>query len=1225
MRRLLLPVTFLLILTSLSIGYLGCGDAVRQTAERGHEPWVFRSVLDQRPRMVTLALQDSLWAAYDTRTGALYRVWREGVDFEGAVYNSQHGPQPTSIGGAYLVSHFAEPWRVEVGGVAQTPQVRYRGHRVDDGRAVLAYDLVLADGTVIGVTESPEHVWQGDAVGLERVFMLDGVPEGTEVQLQVHLNSLRVDETQPGYMTDGTFSVTAGAGGPAVDGVLTLNPSVPTTLTAWFADAQAVRAAPPVAGNDEHPALALMETNHCSICHNQEVQTVGPAFRAIAERYPTTEETISLLSTKVIQGGSGVWGQQLMTAHPNIPAADVRTMVEYILSLDGETLEPVEEAPNPFAGLRPSIPLVTPESLQVDGHGLAVNIFRASEPITDFPEIAPGDQPVYAGVVPTLHTTEADHFAPFDERFYLTATGYIDIPTTTNYVFRLATDDGSRLIIDDRLVLDNGGLHGPTPKDGEVYLTEGRHPIRVDFFQSAGGVALSLQWIAYGGDDFEVIPPEAFTYDEADLRDTEPFVPEEPLVIGIPGDGQPLMEVHPSFIVETIRPDGFEPMVGGLDVTPDGRVWVSTWDAEGAVYVLSNIDAAMAANDPSQIDVKQVASGLAEPLGLKVVDGAVYVLQKQELTHLIDHDGDDVADEYRTVSTDWQVSTNFHEFAFGLLYRDGYFYATLATAILPGGASMQPQIPDRGKVARIDPKTGEVTFIAHGLRTPNGIGEGAFGELYIADNQGDWLPSSKIVHLEEGAFYGGRSVDPEGTAELEVTPPVVWLPQDEIGNSPSQPAPLDLGPYAGQQVHGEVTHGGLKRVFVERVPVGEDTVYQGAVFRFTQGLEAGVNRVVAGPDEKLYVGGIGNPGNWGHYGKRWYGLQRLTYTGAPAFEMLTVEAKANGMEITFTESLPEGEGFDAAEYLVQQWRYVPTADYGGPKVDLETLDISDVRVSEDRRRVFLALDDLQPGHVVYLRLLEPWVSASGQGLWTTEAWYTLNVIPDAPGPSFDRFAAATTAAPNTLTDAEREAGWELLFDGETLAGWRGFQREDAPSNWRAEDGTLAFVPGSGDGGDLLTEGAYGSFEFQLDWKIAPGGNSGIFYLVDEGAADAHWKIAPEMQVLDNTAHADANIRTHRAADLYDLVESGFDATRPVGEWNRARIVVRGDEIEHWLNGHRLLMIERGSAAWNELVAASKFAEFPAFGAAARGHIALQDHGDRVWYRTIKIRPLKVGS
>ncbi len=195
-------------------------------------------------------------------------------------------------------------------------------------------------------------------------------------------------------------------------------------------------------------------------------------------------------------------------------------------------------------------------------------------------------------------------------------------------------------------------------------------------------------------------------------------------------------------------------------------------------------------------------------------------------------------------------------------------------------------------------------------------------------------------------------------------------------------------------LHGDVTHGGIKRVFAEKI----NGAYQGAVFRFSQGLDAGVNRLAWGPDGALYVGGVGSTGNWGHAGKFTYGLQRLTYNGASTFEMLAVRAKADGVEIEFTEALQVGAGEKAADYAVKQWWYKPTKEYGGPKLDEEALPIRRVVVSGDRKKVFLQVAGMKPKHVVYLRLNKAQVlSETGNPLWSTEAWYTLNRIPDQKG------------------------------------------------------------------------------------------------------------------------------------------------------------------------------------------------------------------------------------
>ena len=982
----------------------GCGQERDQVPELEGTPPVFRSVLDGRPRMITFRLDDSLWVAYSAETGGFYRAWRDGVDLDGAVYTTVHGPQPESIGPSYVVSDSTDGWHLVQDGRLVTAETRYRGHQFEGDGAALRTDLRAPDGSWITVLESPRRVQNDDGdVGLERTFLTENVPEGIQVALDVKLSSLADEES---FSTDGKLDVegrdiqsqngTAQEGtrqdqpqGGSLqdsssqrsrDGILTLNPNASTTITTYFGEPRLARS---TRGDDtsKPEGLALIERSDCAACHNPTEKTVGPSYTAIAERYEATELNVTRLASKVIDGGTGEWGEAVMSPHPDLAGEDARTMVEYILSLgagEAETGDLMDVAGESYR-------LTDPYE---GAEGLAVNIYAITGDALTLDKLKKTETPFHSGVVPAIHVPTDVELGEVRQNVYVEATGYLNILETDNYVIRLVSDDGSRLFLNGDTLIKNDGLHGNVARDAELILEEGAHPIRIEYFQGGGGGALSLQWARSTDSAFSVIPPTALTYEEGDLKETVDYETAMGTAGKRPGDTIPLEGVHPSFTVETIRPDWFEPKVGGLDVLDDGRVVLSTWDPDGSVYIVSNI----ASGEP---EVKRIAWGLAEPLGLKVVEGDIYVMQKQELTRLVDTDGDDIIDRYETVANDWGATTNFHEFGFGLIYRDGYFYASLATAILPGGASADPQNPDRGTVIRINKETGEVEIFARGLRTPNGLAFGVDGEIFLADNQGDWLPASKIVHIEQGDFHGSRSVD-FGDIPQEWKRPVVWLPQDEIGNSPSQPALLNIGPYENQLIHGEVTHGGIKRVFVEKV----DGEYQGAVFRFTQGLESGVNRIVWGPDGRLYIGGVGNPGNWGHIGKLMYGLQRMSYTGEPVFEMLAVRARPDGFEIEFTEPMAEGVGESPDDYEVRQWRYEPTEEYGGPKLDEEQLEVENVEVSGDRRSVRLAIGGMEADHLVYIHLNDSAMrSAEGRRLWSTEAWYTLNSIPGAATPT----------------------------------------------------------------------------------------------------------------------------------------------------------------------------------------------------------------------------------
>ncbi|HEX3159586.1 MAG TPA: DUF1080 domain-containing protein [Gemmatimonadaceae bacterium] len=206
---------------------------------------------------------------------------------------------------------------------------------------------------------------------------------------------------------------------------------------------------------------------------------------------------------------------------------------------------------------------------------------------------------------------------------------------------------------------------------------------------------------------------------------------------------------------------------------------------------------------------------------------------------------------------------------------------------------------------------------------------------------------------------------------------------------------------------------------------------------------------------------------------------------------------------------------------------------------------------------------------------------------------------------------------DALTAAQRAAGWRPLFDGATTAGWRGYHRDDVPAGWQVVDGALTRVA---EAGDIVTVEEYESFELVLEWMVPPGGNSGVFYHVtDEG--ERTYTTGPEMQVLDDSGHADGGSRLTAAGAAYAIYPALPGAVKPAGQWNSARLVVNGAHVEHWLNGTKVVDYELWSPDWEARVQASKFASAPGYGRAKRGRIGLQDHGDRVAFRNILIRVL----
>lgn len=469
--------------------------------------------------------------------------------------------------------------------------------------------------------------------------------------------------------------------------------------------------------------------------------------------------------------------------------------------------------------------------------------------------------------------------------------------------------------------------------------------------------------------------------------------------------------------------------VGGLDVLPDGRPAVAT--RRGEVWLVSDAYA----DPPFSAAFTRFASGLHEPLGLVSRDNAMYLVQRGELTRLIDEDGDGRADRFETVYDGWGLSGNYHEFAFGPKFdREGNMWVALNLGFCGGlGKSI---VPWRGWALKITPD-GKMTPVCGGMRSPNGIGMNAAGDMFYVDNQGDWVGTCPLVHMESGDFCGHPGANqwydhpaapgenpgkpaagPDGPLTMyeaaKVMPslklPAVWFPYGRMGQS-SADIICDqtggrFGPFAGQLFVGDQTTASIARVFLEQV----DGKYQGACFPFRSGFDCGVNRMCWGimppspgpagegrgggeAHASMFVG-MTNRG-WGSLGRKPWGLQRLVWTGRTPFEILEMKALSDGFELAFTQPVDREAASDAGAYAMKSFTYWYHEPYGSPEIRNKVLTIREAIVSEDALRVRLVIDGLREGFVH--ELTAPGVrSAEGKPLLHAEAYYTLNRLPDGP-------------------------------------------------------------------------------------------------------------------------------------------------------------------------------------------------------------------------------------
>lgn len=438
-------------------------------------------------------------------------------------------------------------------------------------------------------------------------------------------------------------------------------------------------------------------------------------------------------------------------------------------------------------------------------------------------------------------------------------------------------------------------------------------------------------------------------------------------------------------------PRRIELLVTGMDFLPNGDLAVCTW--LGEIYIVEGVQ-----GPPAAAKYRRFARGLCEPGGLKMIDGRMYVVQKQELTRIADTDGNGEADLFQCICQDWGFTGNHRDFSYGPV-RDmaGNFH------VFRTGAQGVYDVPYMGWDLRITPDGNRVEPVCSGLRSPNGFGSfGPDADIFVTENQGNWIGACKLNHLRPGRFYGFPSSFPAprqdfaGKRDGKFTPPAVWFPHNLAKSTSGMETISDdrFGPFKGQLLVGDFQNAIVTRVMLERVR-GE---WQGAVFPFAKGFGSGVNRLAMGPDGKLYVGGLKNKA-WAAVAPREWSLDRLSYTGKLPFEVKEVHVLDNGFDLTFTQPVEARTGANPGSYDIVQFGYPYQEKYGSAEFDhagkenrSTGIAVTKATLSPDRLKVRLTLQGWKTGYVTMVRCLDV-VNDEGRHLRESVFWYTLNQLP----------------------------------------------------------------------------------------------------------------------------------------------------------------------------------------------------------------------------------------
>ena len=450
-------------------------------------------------------------------------------------------------------------------------------------------------------------------------------------------------------------------------------------------------------------------------------------------------------------------------------------------------------------------------------------------------------------------------------------------------------------------------------------------------------------------------------------------------------------------------PEGVELEATSFQLMPDGRMAVAS--RRGEIWMIED----PMAKDVSAKQFKLFAQGLHEPIGLAEKDGWLYVTQRPDVSRLRDSDGDGQADEFEIVADGWNITGDYHEYAFGSKFdRDGNIWVALC---LTGSFSSDALY--RGWAVRVTPDRKTIPTTS-GLRSPGGVGMNAAGDIFYTDNQGPWNGTCSLKLLSPGKFVGHpggfkwyeqaefamgkKPAEPKDGSRFvieadripEYEPPAIMFPYGKMGQSAAgiacDTSGGKFGPFSDQVFVGDQTFSTVMRCYLEKI----EGHYQGACFPFREGFDSGIVGLQMHPNGSLFAGGTNR--GWGSRGTKSFCVQRLDWTGQIPFEIAEMQAKVDGFELVFTKPVSRESAEDISSYEMKTFTYIFQASYGSPEVDATTPKIVAAKLSSDGTRVHLIIDGLQRGHVHHLQS-QGVRSTKAESLLHNDAYYTLNYLP----------------------------------------------------------------------------------------------------------------------------------------------------------------------------------------------------------------------------------------